>query len=42
MCDRMILEKLVDGKAITEEELNLLLDFVGPEVGTESDLASIF
>ena len=42
MCDnRMVLEKLVDGKAVTEEEINLLLDLVGPEVGTESDLASV-
>ena len=30
--DRMILEKLVDGKAVPEEEMDLLLDLVGPEV----------
>ena len=30
---RMVLEKLADGKAVTEEEMDLLLDLVGPEVG---------
>ena len=28
----MIFEKLVDGKAVPEEEMDLLLDLVGPEV----------
>ena len=26
------MEKLVDGKAVPEEEMDLLLDLVGPEV----------
>ena len=28
----MILEKLVDGKAVSQEDMDLLLDLVGPEV----------
>ena len=34
---RMVLEKLADGKAVTEEEMDLLLDLVGPEVGPEHE-----
>ena len=30
--DRIVLEKLADGKPVPEEEMNLLLDLVGPEV----------
>ena len=33
------MEKLVDGKAVPEEEIDLLLDLVGPEVGV--DIANV-
>ena len=38
--DRVVLEKLADGKAVPEEEIGLLLDLVGPEVGADREIAT--
>ena len=37
----MVLEKLADGKAVTEVEMDLLLDLVGHEVGPEHEKAYV-
>ena len=40
--DRVVLEKLVDGKNVPEEEIDLLLDLLGPEVGDDCDIVHFF
>ena len=37
---RVVFEKLADGKNVPEEEINLLLDLLGPEVGDDCDIAN--
>ena len=38
---RVVLEKLADGKNVPEEEINLLLDLLGPEVRVDRDIANV-
>ena len=41
LSDRVVLEKLADGKNVPEEEINLLLDLLGPEVRVDRDIANV-
>ena len=41
LSDRVVLEKLADGKNVPEEEINLLLDLLGPEVRVDPDIANV-
>ena len=35
------MEKLADGTNVPEEEIHLLLDLLGPEVGDDRDIANV-
>ena len=35
------MEKLAECKTVPEEEINLLLDLLGPEVGDDRDIANV-